>query len=225
VTDLNDETCDDGKSHASIGELWNCVDRSEFMAETRLSLIYRVRDQEDSTAWSEFFAIYRPLLTAYVRKRGVADHDAADVVQEVFSRLVPALARFDYDAQQGRFRTWLWRVTQNALADWSRRRATRDRAEQGWIEQQDFSSEENSSVQWDEMYRHRILEIAIERVRATTQPATWACFEGKILAGRPAPEIAAEIGISANSVYVNASRVLARVREELATFEEPPLSP
>src|SRR6202521_1224824 len=105
------------------------------MAETRVSLIQRVRDNADEVAGAEFFAIYHPLLIAYVRKRGVSEHDAADVVQDVFARLVPALADFEFDAQRGRFRTWLWRVTHNALADWSRRRATRDRAEQGWVDQ------------------------------------------------------------------------------------------
>ena len=111
-------------------------DAKEFMADTRVSLIERVRNQDDSVAWGEFFDIYRPLLVAYVRKRGVSEHDAADVVQEVFSRLVPALGHFEFDAQRGRFRTWLWRVTHNALADWGRRRAVRARAEQEWAEQE-----------------------------------------------------------------------------------------
>ena len=200
------------------------------MTETRVSLIERVRNNEDSVAWGEFFAIYRPLLVAYVRKHGVSEHDAADVVQDVFSRLVPALASFEFDPQRGRFRTWLWRVTYNALSDWGRRRAVRARAEQGWaeqdaIDQQQRADEGQSDVEWDELYRRRILEVVTERVRATTQPVTWACFEGRILAGRPAAEIAAETGVSVNAVYVNASRVLARVREECESFQEPLGSP
>lgn len=206
------------------------------MPETRVSLIERVRNQEDSVAWGEFFNIYRPLLVAYVRKRGVSEHDAADVVQEVFSRLIPALAQFEFDAQRGRFRTWLWRVTHNALTDWGRRRAVRARVEKEWAEQEGAEQEwaeqgsgdvhhpaggAESDVAWDELYRRRILEVVTERVRATTLPVTWACFEGRILLDRPAAEIAAETGISVNAVYVNASRVLARVREECESFQEP----
>jgi RNA polymerase sigma-70 factor (ECF subfamily) len=198
----------------------------KIMSETRVSLIERVRNQQDSVAWAEFFTIYRPLLVAYVRKRGVSEHDAADVVQEVFSRLVPALADFQFDAQRGRFRTWLWRVTHNTLADWGRRRAVRARAEQEWAEQggAEMHQEQNdrqSGVEWDELYRRRILVVVTERVRATTQSATWSCFAGRILEGRPAAEIAAELGISVNAVYVNASRLLARVREECESFQEP----
>jgi RNA polymerase sigma-70 factor (ECF subfamily) len=191
------------------------------MAETRVSLIERVRNQHDSVAWGEFFEVYRPLLIAYVRQRGVSEHDAADVVQEVFSRLVPALAKFEFDAERGRFRTWLWRVTHNALVDWARRRGTRDRAERAWVDQQPQADEEDADDSWDLLYRRRILEVVTGRVRATTQPVTWACFAGRILADRPAAEIAVETGISANAVYVNASRVLARIREECESFHEP----
>ncbi|MDB5392110.1 MAG: rpoE 1 [Planctomycetaceae bacterium] len=191
------------------------------MAETRISLIQRVRNKEDSDAWAQFFAIYRPLLTAYVRKRGVSEHDAADVVQDVFARLIPALPRFEFDAQRGRFRTWLWRVTHNALADWGRHRATRNQAERGWVDLYQPDANDESDAEWNELYRRRILEIVTERVRASTQPVTWACFEGRILAGRPAAEIADETGVSVNAVYVNASRVMARVREECEAFQEP----
>jgi RNA polymerase sigma-70 factor (ECF subfamily) len=194
---------------------------SHSMAETRVSLIQRVRNIADEVAWAEFFAIYRPLLLAYVRKQGVLEHDADDVVQDVFARLVPALAKFEFDAQRGRFRTWLWRVTHSALADWARRRATRDRAERGWIDQHEPANNGGSSTEWDQMFRRRALEMAIERVRASTQSVTWACFEGKILNGRPAAEVALETGVSTNAVYLNASRVLARIREETPAFEEP----
>jgi RNA polymerase sigma factor (sigma-70 family) len=190
------------------------------MAETRVSLIQRVRDHSDQSAWAQFVEIYQPLITAYVRKRGVAEHDAADIVQDVFARLVPAMARFEFDSQRGRFQTWLWRVTQNALSDWVRHRATRDRAERGWIDEQNLTDNNSPTLEWDELYRRRIMEVATGRVRASTQPTTWACFEQRILIGRPAAEIAAELGVSSNVVYVNASRVLAKLREEMNAFEE-----
>jgi RNA polymerase sigma factor (sigma-70 family) len=194
------------------------------MVETRVSLIERVRDRGDAVAWAEFFSIYQPLLLAYVRRRGVAEHDAVDVVQDVFARLVPGLAHFEFDAARGRFRTWLWRVTHNALADWGRRRATRGRAEKEWIDQHDPAAAEDAEQaddDWNDLYRRRILEVALARVRETSQPVTWACFEGRILSDRPAAEIAAALGVSVNSVYVNASRLLARVREECAEMEAP----
>jgi RNA polymerase sigma-70 factor (ECF subfamily) len=189
--------------------------------ETRPSLIQRVRDNADTSAWGEFFSVYQPLLFAYVRKRGVSEQDAADVVQDVFAKLSQALEHFEFDAERGRFRTWLWRVTQNALADWARRRNARDRAERGWADEFKPPDGENTGPEWDQLYRRRILETALERVRLSSQPVTWACFAGRILEDRPAAEIAAETGVSVNAVYINASRLLTRVREECAALEEP----
>ncbi|HEV3025002.1 MAG TPA: sigma-70 family RNA polymerase sigma factor [Pirellulales bacterium] len=191
------------------------------MLETRVSLLERVRDAADAAAWSEFVALYQPLLRSYVRKRGVNEHDADDVVQDVFTRLVPVLARFELDPVRGRFRTWLWQVTHSALADWARRRGVRARAEQGWADLQQPAATEEPEAEWRDMYHRRILEVVLARVRESAQTTSWACFEGRILEGRPAAELAAELGVSSNAVYVNASRLLARVRDDCAEFLEP----
>jgi RNA polymerase sigma factor (sigma-70 family) len=190
------------------------------MLETRLSLVERVRDPSDAAAWAEFVSIYQPLLTAYVRKRGVNEADAADIVQDVFTRLVPAMSRFRLDHRRGRFRTWLWQVAHATMIDWTRRRAVRTRAEQQWADDHESKAPPSPDDGWNELYRERILQVALKRVRDSAQPTAWACFEGRILADRPAAEIAGELGVSPNVVYVNASRLLARAREECAQFAE-----
>ena len=195
------------------------------MPETRATLIRRVKDPADTTAWREFVQLYQPLLHAYVRKRGPGGADADDVVQDVFTRLVSALARFDLDHSKGRFRTWLWQVTQSSLADWGRRRTARSKAERRWAELEvrrvvtDLVTEDEDA-EWLEMYRKRILGAALERVKKASQPTPWRCFEDRVLANRPAAEIAAELGVTANAVYINASRVLSRVRDQCAQYFE-----
>jgi len=80
------------------------------MVETRMSLLVRVRDPADAEGWREFVCLYEPLLLAYVRHKGLSEHDARDVVQEVFATLVRTLPGFALDHERGRFRTWLWRT-------------------------------------------------------------------------------------------------------------------
>jgi RNA polymerase sigma-70 factor (ECF subfamily) len=191
------------------------------MLETRQSLLQRVRDPANTSAWSEFVVLYKPLLMAYVRKRGVSEHDDADdVVQDVFTRLVPAMARFEFNPDRGRFRTWLWQVTHSTLVDWARRRAVQGRAENNWATNQEAERPGSPDVEWSRLYRNRVLEVVIQRVRKSTQEASWACFEQRILGGRPAAEVASELGLSTNAVYVNASRILAKIREQCAEFSE-----
>ncbi|MBM4091287.1 MAG: sigma-70 family RNA polymerase sigma factor, partial [Planctomycetes bacterium] len=105
-----------------FGILWR-------MTPTRSTLLFRVSDPNDSQAWREFVQLYEPLLMSYVRSRGVSEHDARDVVQEVFATLVRKLPGFQLDRTRGRFRTWLWRITQNAVTDWARKRGRRAAAE------------------------------------------------------------------------------------------------
>jgi hypothetical protein len=57
-------------------------------------------------------------------------------------------------------------------------------------------------------------------VRDVTAAKTWICFEQHILKGRSGADIGAEIGLPANSVYVNASRVMARIREQCEAYRE-----
>src|SRR5438552_3205642 len=89
----------------------------EDMLPTRTSLLYRVRNQADEESWREFVALYEPLLLSYVRKRGLSQVDARDVVQDIFIQLLRILPTFTLDHSRGRFRTWLWQVVMNGIAD------------------------------------------------------------------------------------------------------------
>jgi RNA polymerase sigma-70 factor (ECF subfamily) len=52
-------------------------------------------------------------------------------------------------------------------------------------------------------------------MQADFQPTTWkACWE-HVVAGRPAAEVAAELGITVNAVHLARARVLRRLRQEL----------
>lgn len=185
-------------------------------------LLERVRDRTDAAAWAEFVSLYHPVLSAFVRRHGVCAADVPDVVQEILGRLVPALARFEFDPSRGRFETWLWRVTRNAAANWIRKRDSRGRAEAAWCQHRPATTTEpDAAVERDQARALQVLDQVLAEVRETTSPATWACFEGQVLRGRQAVDLAGELGVSPNAVYVNACRVRARVRERWNRFAEP----
>jgi len=193
------------------------------MVETRTTLLRRVRDPADAQSWREFFGLYEPLLMSYVRRRGLAEHDACDVVQDVFATLVRVLPGFELDHERGRFRTWLWRVAHNAMTDWARRRGRRAAAEDEARQAAEPAVEPDEAeleAEWLAAHRRRVLEHVLQQVRSESQEKTWRCFELHILQGRSSAEVAAELGLTANSVYVNASRILARVRDGCADYAE-----
>jgi RNA polymerase sigma-70 factor (ECF subfamily) len=194
------------------------------MAEvTRTSLIRRVRDPSDARSWAEFRELYEPLLVRYIRSRGLSESDASDVAQDVFVTLLRALPRFELDHSRGRFRTWLWQVTMNAIADWGRRNRRQSRAEDEWRRRgggAEVQPESQADADWITAHRQRVLDYVLAQVKTEAQPKTWACFEQHILKGRPTADVGAEVGLTANAVCVNASRILARVRERCAEYME-----
>ena len=58
--------------------------RSEF--RTSLSLIKNVRDPSDGESWRRFHDFYAPLLMRYLRRLGLEEDRANDLVQDVFVR-------------------------------------------------------------------------------------------------------------------------------------------
>jgi RNA polymerase sigma-70 factor, ECF subfamily len=140
------------------------------MDQTRSTLLVRIRDPADAKAWGEFVALYQPLLTAYVRRRGLDQEDVCDVVQDVFARLVKALPEFSLARQRGRFRTWLWQVCQSALCDWARRRRRRSRAEDIWLKrlsEEPAPGTDDSDTEWERLHRRRVLSFARELGKRT----------------------------------------------------------
>ena len=73
---------------------------------------------------------------------------------------------------------------------------------------------------WVRIHREKILEHAMETVRARSSTRVWACFEQRLLRDRPGAEIARDLGLEPNAVFVNASRVLKQVREVCQEFDE-----
>jgi RNA polymerase sigma-70 factor (ECF subfamily) len=187
--------------------------------ETRTSLLRRLGDLSDQHSWGEFVGLYEPLLLRYVCRQGLAAGEAEDVVQTIFVNLLRHLPEFTLDRDRGRFRTWLYRVARNAVIDWQRRRGSRRRVE----DERRRSFREiapEPDTDWDKLHHQRILEFVLEKVKQQTVPSTWACFEQHLLRGRSGAAVGAELGMPPNTVYVNASRVLARIREQCAAYRE-----
>jgi RNA polymerase sigma factor (sigma-70 family) len=195
--------------------------KSEF--HTRMSLIARARDRADVESWRTFYQFYQPLLTRYLRSLGLKDQTADDVIQDVFVRLLHSLPTFGLDIKRGRFRSYLWKLTYSALVHQARRVKVCRRAEEEWARRfQNADEAESRKVQQelDEINHQQILVRALPRVRSATSSTAWACFEQRVLRNRPGSVIAAELGISAKTVFVYASRVLKTVRKQCAALGE-----
>ena len=190
---------------------------------TSPTLLARVRNRADAESWREFYEFYHPLLVRYLCRLGLKEHATDDVIQEVFARLLHTLPDFTLGGKPGRFRGYLWKVTFSALVDQARQLKARRHAEEEWVRRfHDADETESRRVEeeWYQVERQHRLDIAMQRVRSVTSAQSWVCFEERLLRERPAAAIAAEMGITANAVFVYASRVLKAVRVECAALAE-----
>src|SRR4051794_27030642 len=137
---------------------------------TRASLLLRLRDARDESAWAEFVDLYAPLVYGYVRKQGLQDADAADLSQDVLGAVAGAVGRLDYDAGRGAFRNWLFTVVRRKLSNWraaqgNRVHGTGDTGMHQLLEQQPVP--ERGDAEWQADWERRLVAWACEQIRRT----------------------------------------------------------
>lgn len=146
--------------------------------------------------------------------RGISlPHDeASDLIQEVFSTLVKKLPTFEYD-RSGSFRAWLKTVTANRARD-TLRKLSREVA--------DGSTGDNAVAPDDveflskQEYQQMLARRALEFAQTDFEDATWKACWMSVVSEKPAAEIAEELGITVNAVYLAKSRVLRHLRVVLS---------
>jgi RNA polymerase sigma-70 factor (ECF subfamily) len=188
------------------------------MHTTSASLLEQLRAPADlevtAAAWGRFVKLYTPLLFYWARRTGLQEPDAADLVQEVMATLVQKMPEFSYDPGQG-FRSWLRTVILNKWRD----RLRQPVLPSGGAADPSLSNVPDSQgpdVLEETEYRRYLVKRALHLMQTEFAPNTWkACWEHVVM-GRPAAEVAAELGICVGAVYVAKSRVLGRLRQELA---------
>jgi RNA polymerase sigma-70 factor (ECF subfamily) len=174
------------------------------------SLLVRLQQSGEPTAWARFVQLYMPLLLLWLRKWGWREQDTVNLAQEVFLVLMQKLPELRCDPQCS-FRQWLKTIALHQCRDFRRRRFPLE-SENGLSDV--VASEDRYDFVEDE-YRQYLVGRALELMQAEFPPELWkACWE-HVVEGRPAAEVAAELGISQGTVYVAKSRVLCRLRQEL----------
>jgi len=186
---------------------------SQNMDSTSVSLLRRLSDPTEETAWERFVELYTPMMFYWARRRGIGVADATDLVQDVLLTLIQRIRDYDPKAP-GRFRGWLRTVTVNRVTDFQRRRS--HQALTGADSQLRTLVDDSHDSPWQEHeYRRHLIVKALQMLQDSFEPTTWQAAYSQIIEGAQASSVAAEFDISINAAYVAKSRVLDRLRSEL----------
>jgi RNA polymerase sigma-70 factor (ECF subfamily) len=189
---------------------------------TRPSLLLRIRDPRDTEAWQTFVDVYGRLIYRHCRSRGLRHEDAENVTQEVFAQINRSIRGFDYRPELGRFRDWLGTVTRNEINRLLKKEGRAARGSGGVEEEQalDSIAAREEDTAWAEEFNAHLLESALARSRPHFEEQTWRAFELVWLEKRPAVQVARELKVPIDRVYVAKSRVLERLQQEVQELAE-----
>lgn len=189
---------------------------------TRPSLLLRLRDARDEAAWSQFVAIYTPLIFGFCRGRGLSEADAADVAQEVLRAVAGAIPRFTYDPERSSFRNWLLTVVRSKMNNFFAVQARQPRPAGETTLQQFAEREPDRAVEetWRREYQANLVRWAAGQIQSEFKAQTWDAFWRTAMQGETAETVAGELGLTLNALYIARSRVTSRLKQTIQTVEE-----
>jgi RNA polymerase sigma-70 factor (ECF subfamily) len=188
------------------------------MSETSNSLLERLRQGPNETAWRRMVDLYTPLIRGWLRRYALNDSDCDDLMQEVLAVVVRRLPDFQRRPQIGSFRRWLRTITVNCLRDFWRAQRFKPRAtgnqEFGSILAELEDPESALSKLWDVEHDRHVTQCLMEKIRPRFEAKTWQAFQRVALDGAPVDQVAQELGLSVNAVFIAKSRVVHLLRKE-----------
>lgn len=181
---------------------------------TSITFIGKLKDEKEDM-WSLFYDNYASMIINFARKRGCSKELSEDVLQETAMALFRYMPDFEYDREKGKFRSFLFKITESKIIDAFRRSGKLALLKNSEIfDGRAVNSEEefaSSTHLWDQAWEEELLSKAVGIVRQKVQSKTFNCFEKVFLKGLTAKEVADEYRIDTNLVYQHKHKVFKMV--------------
>lgn len=191
---------------------------------TTTTVLDRLRDANDASAWSSFVERFRAPITGFGRKLGLSLADAEDVAQETLVAFLESYRKDAFQRGRGRLGSYLFGIAHNKTLLARRKLAGREGQILGdgggttfWSAVPDSDGAE---AVWEQEWQQATLRTCLEQVQAEVSPQTFEAFR-LVVFERLAPAVVAErIGISRNAVFIAKHRVATRLRELRSAIEQ-----
>lgn len=193
---------------------------------TTSTLLERLLIPGHEEVWAVLDRRYRPILAAFSRRLGLSSQDSEEIAQEAIVRFLESYRDGRYDRTLGRLRTWIVGIARRCVIDLKRNQARRY-GERGQSALDETPDQHTLEEIWDEEASRVVAERALQLLRDKSKlsPNTVRAFERVALAEQPVSEVAAELGMSIDSVYAAKHRCTSTLRsfvEELTLLYEGP---
>ncbi len=191
---------------------------------TSTHLLEGLKEADNVTIWTEFDNRYRPMIVRYARRFGLSESDAQDAAQQSLIAFCDSYRKGKYDRDKGRLRIWLFGIARNQILNTRRKKRGKEvqipEASKATHFFDKIEDEDQLEQAWDEEWRQAVLQQCLEAVRSEFDGKTVEAFELFAWKGLPAQQVADQLGMTANAVFLVKHRVMKRIRELLPKMEE-----
>jgi RNA polymerase sigma-70 factor (ECF subfamily) len=189
---------------------------------TTTQILEDLRDSKDSIAWEKLCKCFRPLIVNFAIKLGLSNTEAEDAAQETLLTFFKSYQQGKYDKEKGHLRHWLFGIAKNVILNLRGNQpleklvADQTTNTSFWDLIQDDHSLQTT---WQDCWQQMLLEKCLQLVKREFDSKVFEAFSLYALSGIAAEEVAKQLSISTNAVYISKSRILSRLRELERQFE------
>jgi RNA polymerase sigma factor (sigma-70 family) len=189
------------------------------VGSTDPELLRRIRALRDNPAWSQFFALYEPLVAAWCSEYGFDSESVDELRQRVWVEMAQRMPSYQYDPGRS-FRGWLRRFCHHRAVDMFRERRDRSfevRPDTDLIDERWVAA--SNTIDDDEILADKLILMQEARevqdeVRRKVKPVRWEVFWRVVIDGESISETAASLGLKYITAYAGLNHVAQLLRAE-----------
>lgn len=174
------------------------------------SLLPRLSDHRDDSAWQHFFDHYAPRIFHIARSRGLRHSDAEDARDQCLAILTDRLQSGAHEDRGSSLCSWINTIAHRCAIDVLRRRYRCPAVTSPDLTHYPNPRERTENQCMEDQLQH--LESVLERVRWRVSARSYRVFEALVLKDRSVTDVCAELNMNPNQVYKAKQRVLSIAR-------------
>lgn len=189
---------------------------------TTTQVLEELQSSNDAPAWQRFCGHFNTVVVNFAKHMGLSVPDAEDAAQETMLAFVKAFRDGKYNRDKGHLSDWLFGIAKHVILNFRKRQpreqlmADKTTGTSFWDMIQD---DHDIKLSWETEWRHMVLAKCCEQARREFDPKVFKAFELYALTQTAADEVAQQLEMSRNAVYIAKCRVLSRLRELDGQFE------
>ena len=189
---------------------------------TSPTLIRLVQDKQHG-AWERFYEVYHAYVYCIARGMKMSHEDATDVAQDVMLNVWKGIENYEYRPGTAKFRTWLHKVTRNAVFALIRKRKLKlasfdEGPEQKTQYLDDIAVNELETIAENE-WRIFLTNQALERLKLQFRGQAMTIFLAA-MNGESTAAIAERLGLNRPTVTRLKNRVRHRLTQEIRNLRQ-----